>query len=62
MKTFNEMISEMNGKGFFMKQAISGYYYCFKNEDGVLKTVWIDSACEDAYDIETATAIAYQFV
>ena len=60
MKTFSEMTSEMNGRGFFMGQAISGYYYCFENKDGVLKTVWMDSACEDAYDLETATTIAYQ--
>lgn len=60
MKTYNEMISEMNGKGFEMKQSISGYYYCIHNdEDGVERTVWMDSACEDAYDLETATAIAY---
>ena len=60
MKTYNETISEMNGKGFEMKQSISGYYYCIHNdEDGVERTVWMDSACEDAYDLETATAIAF---
>lgn len=60
MKTYDEMISEMNGNGFQMKQSISGYYYCVhEGRDGVERTVWMDSACEDAYDLLTATAIAY---
>lgn len=60
MKTYNEMISEMNSNGFQMEQSISGYFYCVHiGNDGVKRTVWMDSACEDAYDIETATDIAY---
>ena len=61
MKTFNEMISEMNVNGFQMEQSNSGYFYCIhEDQDGVKRTVWMDSACEDAYDLETATTIAYQ--
>ena len=59
MKTFDEMTSEMSGKGFLMKQSISSYYCIHEDKDGAKRTVWIDSACEDAYDLETATAIAY---
>ena len=60
MKTFDEMISEMVNKEFYMKPSASGYYYCVHiGNDGVTRTVWMDSACEDAYNIETATAIAY---
>ena len=60
MKNYNTMISEMNNKGFQMEQSISGYYYCIhKGDDGIERTVWMDSACEDAYDLETATTIAY---
>lgn len=60
MKTFDEMISEMVDKGFLMKQTSRGYFYCVhEGRDGVERTVWMDSACEDAYDLETATAIAY---
>ena len=60
MKTFDEMVSEMSDKGFLMEQSTSGYFYCVHiGNDGVTRTVWTDSACEDAYDLETATAIAY---
>ena len=58
MKTFDEMISEMVNKEFYMKPSTSGYYYCVHiGNDGVTRTVWMDSACEDAYDLETAIAI-----
>lgn len=41
--------------GFTIEKAIGGYYYC-KHGDNV---VWMDSACEDAYELESAMVIAY---
>ena len=36
MKTFDEMISEMVNKEFYMKPSASGYYYCVHiGNDGV---------------------------
>lgn len=48
---------------YTMEQAISGYFYCqHNNEDGTSSVVWMDSACEDAYDLDAATAMAYDII
>lgn len=57
---YNEMISEMNGKGFEMKQSNGGYFCCIhKDKDGVERPVWANTTLEYAYNLEMATAIAY---
>ena len=63
MKSINEINEFFTQNGYTMEQAISGYYYCVRiDEDGTTTTVWVDSACEDAYDLESATFMAYDIV
>lgn len=57
---YKEMISEMNGKGFEMKQSNGGYFCCIhKDKDGVERPVWANTMLEYAYNLEMATAFAY---
>lgn len=57
---YNEMISEMNGKGFEMKQSNGGYFCCIhKDKDGIERPVWANTMLEYAYNLEMATAFAY---
>lgn len=60
MAKMTEIQKTMSENNFVMKQSISGYYYCQHiNRDKTTSIVWDDAACKDAYDLETATAIAY---
>lgn len=62
MTTLKEMKSFLCEHGYTMEQAIDGYYYCQRhNEDGTTTTIWMDSACEDAYVLDSAIAVAYDF-
>lgn len=63
MKTYNEIKEWMKANGYSMEEASSGYYYCVHtDEDGNRKTVWMDPAFEDAYDLVNATCVAYSFI
>lgn len=64
MRTINEIKNWMNEKGYSMEQNLNGETWkCVKNcQDGTTRTVWDDTACEDAADEETAMVIAYQSI
>lgn len=64
MKTYNEIKNWMSENGYEMVQSLNGVTWCcVKNfQDGTTKTVWDDSACEEAYDEEAATFVAYDVI
>lgn len=60
MKTINEIQKAMSENNFFVELHIGGHYYCYHlNRDKTTSTVWSDSACEDADDLDNAIATAW---
>lgn len=58
------MISTENIKDFFrsnnyhMVRSVTEFYFLMKGR----KVVWMDAACEDAYDLESAMHVAYSII
>lgn len=55
---FELITNWMNENGYSMELSSAGYYYCMRGDE----LIWMDSACEDAYELESATYMAYDVI
>lgn len=56
METTNEMVAELESKGYIIKKSISGYYRLIDLYGHILHD---DSACEDVHEYDSAVALFY---
>lgn len=61
-KTQSEMLEEIKAKGVTIEQAGDYWKAVRYNEDGQYDVVWQDSACDEAYDYESAVLFVYSML